>query len=738
MARNDATVGITVEAKTAQAQRSFDRLAEGIEKTKRATHETDKRISAFGKALKEAEAANQRAARSSELHQSTLDKLQSSVGGAAAKIGKLTAVLGAAGLVAAGTAAISKLGELANESVQVQGAFDNLQIGIGKAKVATGRLVGDLDLATRANQAASLGVAKTSDEFAELARAAQILGAKLGTGTLPALDSLIGAVGRGSTLLLDNLGIAITEVTRREKILAEQTGKTTSELTDQEKAGIQQGAAREDLNRILDNAGAKMGSLRDLSFDLARAESELTGGSAELAAAQEKQSKEAEEFRGLELEAVKESLKSITEEVALAEARGDAEREILSLKVLQAETQADLLELEGKTKDATDKRFEAELNQTRLENLKTKKRGRGGGSQNLLDQLLRPGKMQKEARRADPQFSENRDAELQQLLADAGLTAGGTAKISDSEWADLIQQAKERAQELEAAKADSRLQEKLRGIERERAEGVDAFTLIEKEEEAQLEHLEFLRQNTQDAIELERIRDQEEAVHHEARMKRLAQEKAERQKLFDKIERGFQITGNSAVLAANLTTLAAEAGIRSEKRKAKIINATAGAIASVQAALEIARSIASFAMLNIPGGIAHAAAAAAFTTAAVQAFREAGSGGAPRHRSGGGITGASFGGGSVGPSGGGTPTGSVGPSGGGDAPSAPISMPSGPTAPDLGLAQASSASRGGGAGGGNIVTVNFNGPRLGRPSEQELLNLSRDMERAMKTAGKAG
>ena len=254
MARNNATIGINVEAKTSGAQRAFDKLTASVDKSKRSTHEFDKRLSAFGKALQKAERANQSAARSSEKQTGALDRMQGSLSSAAGRVQALTAVLGGAGLVAAGAAAVQKIGELAAESGAAQGAFNKLQIGIDKAKAATGRLIGDMDLATRANQAASLGVAKTSGEFAELARAAQILGEKLGTGTLPALDSLIGAVGRGSTLLLDNLGIAITEVTRREKEMAAQMGKTTSQLTAQEKQGNRQKAMLAAISDAVKNA----------------------------------------------------------------------------------------------------------------------------------------------------------------------------------------------------------------------------------------------------------------------------------------------------------------------------------------------------------------------------------------------------------------------------------------------------------------------------------------------------
>lgn len=816
MARNNATIGINVEAKTSGAQRAFDKLTASVDKSKRSTHEFDKRLSAFGKALQKAERANQSAARSSEKQTGALDRMQGSLSSAAGRVQALTAVLGGAGLVAAGAAAVQKIGELAAESGAAQGAFNKLQIGIEKAKAATGRLIGDMDLATRANQAASLGVAKTSGEFAELARAAQILGEKLGTGTLPALDSLIGAVGRGSTLLLDNLGIAITEVTRREKEMAAQMGKTTSQLTAQEKQGNRQkamlaaisdavknaelnhdglaasitrvgvafedlktralgggggrsvfdalkdleaeelislkkltkearvhGAARAELAEILENHGSRLGSLSELTNALFRAESDLAGGSAELAAKQNAQAREAEEFRRLELDAVRDSLTSLTQELQIAEAKGAKEEEILALKMLQTQTQADLLELEGKTKEATDKRFEAELDEIRLQNFKPKRKG-GSRQRNLAETLTSDSalrKMRKEDLRSDPEFVEDRDALMQEMLAAAGLVDfRGTIKIG---FREALEDARRSDKELGIAKEETRVSRSLRGIDSAQDENATrdatikdridrAQSLVDRERDVLLSHIDFLEENTNDAAELERLRSEREQVHHDMRMKRIAAEKKARQDSFRSMMSGIQVASNAQQLAANVGNLAVEASIRGEKRKARAMNIAAGTVAAVQAALETARSIAAFATLNIPQGIAHAAAAAAFVTASVTAFREAGGGGG-RGRTGGGIP-QDFGiyGGS-----GGAGTGSVAPFGDGDIPSAPISEQAGPTRNQLNLSQAASASGGGSPGARGSVVVNFNGPMLGRPTEQQLVDLKRDMDRATKTVGAA-
>lgn len=241
--------------------------------------------------------------------------------------------------------------------------------------------------------------------------------------------------------------------------------------------------------------------------------------------------------------------------------------------------------------------------------------------------------------------------------------------------------------------------------------------------------------------EFEKIKEREhdraelETRLHDDRLRRIEQEKKARQELAQSTEDAYATMGNAAQMSGNVALLAAELGARGEDKKAKVANAAAGSIAVVQAALEQARAIAAFASLNIPQGLAHQGAAVAFTTAAVQAFRAAGRGGGGRSRGGRGGGFAPFAGG-----GGGAPTGSVGPSGGGggsgNAPSAPLSTGApGPSQIGAAAAMSPAMSAGGGGGGGGGTVIHINGPLLGRPTEADLLGLGRDLDRAKKTAG---
>jgi len=139
-------------------------------------------------------------------------------------------VVGAAGVVRAAQA----VAELSAESLVGQNIMSNLSFSIDKAASATQGLVTDLDLATAANNAVSLGVVKNADEFAEMARVAQILGARVGQDATKSIADMTTALGRSSPLILDNLGITLS-VGKANKKYAEELGITAGELTDVQK-----------------------------------------------------------------------------------------------------------------------------------------------------------------------------------------------------------------------------------------------------------------------------------------------------------------------------------------------------------------------------------------------------------------------------------------------------------------------------------------------------------------------
>lgn len=122
-------------------------------------------------------------------------------------------------------------------------SFDNLQASIGNLgsdklpalQAATKGLVSDQELLQQANQAVLLGVDDGSGKFEQLAAAALKLGQATGRTATEALTDLTTAVGRGSVLIADNLGVQV-KATEAQELYAAKLGVATEALTDKQKA----------------------------------------------------------------------------------------------------------------------------------------------------------------------------------------------------------------------------------------------------------------------------------------------------------------------------------------------------------------------------------------------------------------------------------------------------------------------------------------------------------------------
>lgn len=207
MAQRADVLTLVVRAETAQADAALNRTADTSERTA------------------------QRATRASEGMSGAWNTFQVSVRGA------LTALAGAGAAVAV----VDRLGERAERVTHLSDAFGHLGERIGanaetflpKLEEATGGVVSRLELMEKANNAVILGVAKSEDQFAELADVATRLGRAVGLDATAALDSLVTGIGRQSRLMLDNLGI-IVKVEDATEAYARSLGKAASELTDVE------------------------------------------------------------------------------------------------------------------------------------------------------------------------------------------------------------------------------------------------------------------------------------------------------------------------------------------------------------------------------------------------------------------------------------------------------------------------------------------------------------------------
>ena len=158
---------------------------------------------------------------------------------------------GAAGLIGLGAtaAAIGAVGAAIDEAVQaadrvdkLKFSFDNLAASAGQSgdamlkslRAASNGMVSDSDLILSANKAMLLGVASNADEMGTLFEIARARGQAMGLDVTQAFNDIVTGLGRGSALILDNLGITIDAASANEEY-AKSIGKVASQLTEQER-----------------------------------------------------------------------------------------------------------------------------------------------------------------------------------------------------------------------------------------------------------------------------------------------------------------------------------------------------------------------------------------------------------------------------------------------------------------------------------------------------------------------
>jgi len=173
----------------------------------------------------------------------------SALGGTAGALGgQLGALAGGLGTVGGVGAALGivKIGVeagIAGANVQLlRERFDTLAESAGTTgdallnalRVASGGEITDFNLQLAANKAQLLGVADSAQEFGVLMEIARDRAQQLGISTTQAFNDLVTGLGRGSALILDNLGI-IVSVDEANKAYAASLGKTASALSEAEK-----------------------------------------------------------------------------------------------------------------------------------------------------------------------------------------------------------------------------------------------------------------------------------------------------------------------------------------------------------------------------------------------------------------------------------------------------------------------------------------------------------------------
>lgn len=121
-------------------------------------------------------------------------------------------------------------------------------------RAASANTISDLNLQLAANRARLLGVADGAAQMAPLLAIARDRAQEMGISTTQAFGDLVVGLGRGSALILDNLGLTIS-VAEANKTYAAQLGKTVGALTEAEQKQALINAVLEQGKDALDNAG---------------------------------------------------------------------------------------------------------------------------------------------------------------------------------------------------------------------------------------------------------------------------------------------------------------------------------------------------------------------------------------------------------------------------------------------------------------------------------------------------
>jgi trimeric autotransporter adhesin len=167
----------------------------------------------------------------------TAGALSGSIGNLAGSFGTLGAVGAAIGI----SKAVVDLSVAGANADLLRQRFDSLAVAAGTTgdaliaalRQASGGEISDLNLTLAANKAQLLGVANSAEEFGVLMGIARDRAQQMGISTTQAFNDLTTGLGRGSALILDNLGIIVSVKEANEQYAA-SLGKTVNALTEAE------------------------------------------------------------------------------------------------------------------------------------------------------------------------------------------------------------------------------------------------------------------------------------------------------------------------------------------------------------------------------------------------------------------------------------------------------------------------------------------------------------------------
>lgn len=151
---------------------------------------------------------------------------------------------------------VVNMGKLGGQVKNVTDAFSRLEGStalLNKLKEATKGGVTDLELMRNALIGIDLGA--TNEQMETFARFARFESVRKGRDELEMLQNIMSGVLRGSTELLDNFGISLTDLNSRIAQMATESGKSATKLSDVERRQLAVAAATKIMKERLDSLG---------------------------------------------------------------------------------------------------------------------------------------------------------------------------------------------------------------------------------------------------------------------------------------------------------------------------------------------------------------------------------------------------------------------------------------------------------------------------------------------------
>lgn len=624
-----------------------------------------------------------------EKTRSSSEKAAKAVDAQAAATDRMGKILAAGGLVAGATAAAAAADRLSQRAIALSDVHSNLRISLEGAKAASSGLISSYALATSANTAMRFGVVKTSAEFAKHIEIATKLARTTGQDSTKAVEDLTTALSRQSPQILDNLGLQV-DVTKANAEYARSIGVSVDALTDAQKRQAFIAAAYADAERKING---------------------LTVATDGWAVSVQK-AKIALLDLGDQILLLPENLDELGKEIAKDDGLVGGLAKAWSALGTALENPAEQL---ARARDLTDVLSDSIAQQTRLymglrksaaDALKAQVEGAEAAGIVLTARLQTANqlKMLEDA---------NEEAGITFFDPAANSRRGGRGRKKSRGFDEFT--ALQNLGGIDRGTGDTReFAEGLAAANKAATAGqLQRVGEIEKEAmaEAEEKRLARLEEAREAAAESARKR-------HEEEMHRLAEQQARYERTGAAI--GDTVGGLAAtwLQAGDLSAQGFKKALAGWGRAESIKLAAIAISEGVQAAV-------SFATLNIPGGVAHLAAAgkAAAGAAAVAAMTAAAGGfGGGVSKDVGGFEGSAFGPGGSGPA-------------ANDAPNVSNSQTDTVPVSETALGQSGSANAGGGMRGGTVIN-NWKFEAIGSIDEQAARRIAQGMQRAGRSAGK--